>query len=107
MATAPIEALRDRAATVALGLEQTERIRIVEVDGTTGAGSLAVGTIPDIGLAIACSSAEHLAARLRRGDPPVVARIHDEQLIVHMRAIDASEDAALREALRGALMSSP
>ena len=48
--------------------------------------------------------AERLAARLRTGRPPVLARVHDDRLILDVRTLlDGDEDRlvrALLEALR-------
>ena len=44
-----------------------------------------------------------LAARLRAGDPPVVARLERDRLLLDPRTILPEEDALLLDALRAAL----
>jgi L-seryl-tRNA(Ser) seleniumtransferase len=47
--------------------------------------------------------ADALAARLRRADPPVMARIEDGRVLLDPRTVLPGEDAAVVAALRGAL----
>ncbi|GAO04396.1 L-seryl-tRNA(Sec) selenium transferase [Anaeromyxobacter sp. PSR-1] len=44
-----------------------------------------------------------LAARLRRGDPPVVGRIEEDRVVLDPRTVMPGEDEALVAAVRGAL----
>jgi L-seryl-tRNA(Ser) seleniumtransferase len=104
MACAPTETLRERAAKIVSCVNRPQQVRVIGVVGTTGAGSLAVDTIPDIAIVIEPNGkAGTFAARLRRGDPPIIARIHEDRLLVHMRAIDSADDNALATALCTAL----
>jgi L-seryl-tRNA(Ser) seleniumtransferase len=58
-------------------------------------------TLPTWLVAIACDSPDELAARLRRNDPPVVARIEDGHLVLDPRTVAAEEDKALLKAVTG------
>ena len=44
-----------------------------------------------------------MAARLREGTPPVVARVAQDRVWIDMRTVLPDEDALLRDALLGAL----
>jgi L-seryl-tRNA(Ser) seleniumtransferase len=44
-----------------------------------------------------------LAARLRMGSPPVVARIADGRVVLDLRTVFPEQDDALADALRSAL----
>jgi len=39
--------------------------------------------------------------RLRSGDPPVIARIEDDRILVDLRTVFAEEEEELRRALEG------
>ena len=48
-------------------------------------------------------SAQQMAAALRRGEPPVVARVADDALVLDLRTVGVEEE----DALAGALVSAP
>jgi L-seryl-tRNA(Ser) seleniumtransferase len=50
-------------------------------------------------VAIACESPDVLAARLRRNDPPVIARIEDGRLVLDPRTVREGEEKALLSAV--------
>jgi L-seryl-tRNA(Ser) seleniumtransferase len=54
--------------------------------------------IPGTGAAL-----EALAKRLRLGDPPIIARIEDNRLLLDPRTVDPREDSALIRAVKAAL----
>jgi len=70
---------------------------VVEGRSTVGGGSLPGETLPTWLVAIACESPDVLAARLRRNDPPVIARIEDGRLVLDPRTVQAGEEKALLE----------
>ena len=74
--------------------------RVIEGRSTVGGGSLPGETLPTWLVAIACDSPDTLAARLRRNDPPVVARIEDGRLVLDPRTVMAREEKALFNAVR-------
>jgi L-seryl-tRNA(Ser) seleniumtransferase len=96
-ASALVEALRPRLPGVELALRA----------GTSAVGG---GAAPDVevptmllSVGAAGLSAERLAARLREGTPPVVARVAQDRVWIDMRTVLPDEDALLRDALLGAL----
>jgi len=50
-----------------------------------------------------CDSPDTLAARLRRNDPPVIARIEDGRLVLDPRTVQTGEEKALLDAVRVAI----
>ena len=78
------------------------------VDGRSmvGGGSLPDESLPTKLLALPSTperSAETLARRLRENDPPVVARIERDAVLLDPRTVHPREDRAVVEALRAAL----
>ena len=74
---------------------------------TVGGGSLPGETLPTWLLTIDAGDtpggAQALAARLRAGDPPVVARIVDDRLVIDPRTVLPGQEEPLARALRAAL----
>jgi L-seryl-tRNA(Ser) seleniumtransferase len=48
-------------------------------------------------------SADRVAAALRAGEPPVIARIVDGAVVLDLRTVDRRDDAVLVKAVRAAL----
>ena len=80
-------------------------IAMVESGALFGGGTSPEKTFPSRALAVSLPSvaAEELAARLRHGDPPVVARIDEGRVLLDLRSIAPAED----EIVAGALASLP
>jgi L-seryl-tRNA(Ser) seleniumtransferase len=68
-----------------------------------GGGSLPEVTLPTFVLALPPGAADEVAARLRRADPPVVARIEEDRVVLDPRTVMPGEDDAVVQAVRGAL----
>jgi L-seryl-tRNA(Ser) seleniumtransferase len=68
-----------------------------------GGGTLPEVTLPTSVLSLAAADPDALAARLRRGDPAVVARIEDGRVALDPRTVLPGEDDLLLAALRAAL----
>ncbi|MBI4339830.1 MAG: L-seryl-tRNA(Sec) selenium transferase [Chloroflexi bacterium] len=75
------------------------RASVVKGESTVGAGSLPGETLPTWLVALdpagGDGGADALAARLRSGDPPVIARIAEGQVVLDPRTLLPGEDAAL------------
>ncbi len=112
MLTLSTASLRPRAealaaAAVAAGAP-AGALRIVTCDSTTGGGSLPGHPIPSLAVAARLSGvpAADLLRRLRRSDPPVIARIQDNDVLLDVRTLLDGEDAIAARALAQALVSS-
>jgi L-seryl-tRNA(Ser) seleniumtransferase len=75
---------------------------VVELEGAVGGGALAEAVVPSVGLAID-ADAEALVAALRAGEPPVVGRIHEGQVLLDARTVLPGEDDELLQAVAAAL----
>lgn len=98
----PVAELQRRAEAMAATLVAAGlSARAIACESAIGGGSLPGATQPSAGVALvpATGTATALAARLRAGDPPVVARIVDEQVVCDLRSVFPAEDATLSEAL--------
>jgi L-seryl-tRNA(Ser) seleniumtransferase len=103
MVAAPVEALAARAAGLAAYLrDQGVPATLVTTTSTVGGGSLPGEVLPTRALALAAERPDALAAALRVGAPPVVARIADGQLLLDPRTVAPEEDGLLLQAVLAA-----
>ncbi len=97
MATADLDGLRSRAERIAAACDGT----VVQTEAVLGGGSTPGGRLPSWGVALP-GPADELAARLRTGDPGVVARILDDRVVADLRSVPVDQDDVLLSALRTA-----
>lgn len=104
MIAAPAEMLAARAERWAAALRGWDvPATVVAGASPVGGGSLPEETLPTWLVALAVADPMALAARLRAGEPPVIARIERERLLLDPRTILPEEDALLLTALQAAL----
>jgi L-seryl-tRNA(Ser) seleniumtransferase len=106
MLSAGLGEMRARAAGFAARVaKEAPALTLAVVDGTSAAGGGAAPTaeIPTALLRVVhrAKSAQQLADELRAGDPPVVARIAEDALVLDLRTIAPEEEDALAAALAG------
>jgi L-seryl-tRNA(Ser) seleniumtransferase len=107
MIATPVEALTRRTRKWQHGLKETGvSMAVVATQSTVGGGSLPGQTLPTRALALEVASPDALAARLRAADPPIVARIEDDRLLLDPRTVLPEQDTALVEIMCGALAKS-
>jgi L-seryl-tRNA(Ser) seleniumtransferase len=97
---------------ISMGLDEVERrarrwrrvlrragvpAEIADGESTVGGGSLPGETLPTRLVALNAESPDRLAAALRVADPPVIARIEEDRLVLDPRTVLAEEE---RELLR-------
>lgn len=88
MATAPVDDLRRRAEALGAG-------EVVDCMSVTGGG-----TLPGVELASAGVAVDgDVTARLRAGDPPVVARVVDGRTVCDLRTVHPDDDGVVAAAL--------
>ena len=79
------------------------RIRLELLDGESliGGGSAPSAALPTTLMAISGGgiSANELASRLRAGDPPVIARVEEDRVLLDLRTVFPQQDDALIRAL--------
>jgi L-seryl-tRNA(Ser) seleniumtransferase len=108
MIATPLDTLRTRAERWAAAVRATgARAAAIAGASTVGGGSLPGETLPTILCAIETPTSDGeiatLAARLRRGNPPVAARVSRAQLLLDPRTVPPELDDTLLDALTHAL----
>jgi L-seryl-tRNA(Ser) seleniumtransferase len=78
--------------------------RVVPGCSTVGGGSLPGETLPTRLVALDVESPDSVAARLRAGEPPVIARIEDGRLVLDPRTVLPEQEAALPNLLAKAIL---
>ncbi|HEX4012733.1 MAG TPA: L-seryl-tRNA(Sec) selenium transferase [Candidatus Cybelea sp.] len=89
MLCAGLEELRERAKTYAAAVARAE---IVDTTAYAGGGALPQASIASVGIALAPAHAGNFAARLRACDPPIVARIEADRVVLDLRTIAPFDD---------------
>lgn len=84
------ERLRERADRLASACGGT----VVAVEAVLGGGSAPDARLPSFGVALP-GDAEQVAARLRAGSPPVVARVVDDRVVADLRSVPDDLDDEL------------
>lgn len=100
MLAAPLDELRGRARPYE---EALPNATMVESVGFLGGGTLAQERIPSIAVAIGVEGPDRLAAQLRSGTPPIVARIDEGRLLLDLRTIFPEDDATVIARCRSCL----
>jgi L-seryl-tRNA(Ser) seleniumtransferase len=110
MLTTPLADLRRRCEAFAGRLRAIPGITVGvrEDEAFVGGGSLPDVSVPTAVLALSAAglSETELAARLRTGTPAVVGRVQDERVLLDLRCVFESQEAALLEAIRLAVKAS-
>jgi L-seryl-tRNA(Ser) seleniumtransferase len=110
MLTLSVDAIDARAQTLAAELARLPGVRAEIIDGvsTTGGGSAPGSALPTrlIALETGHLSASVLEARLRAGDPPIIARIQDDRVVLDLRTMMEGEDTELVEVVRSIVRTS-
>jgi L-seryl-tRNA(Ser) seleniumtransferase len=102
--------IRERAGRFieALGTNFPAAVELVSGESVLGGGSTPGQGLPTTLVAIGLrgDTAARIEERLRRGEPPVVARVEDERLLLDLRTVaPGMEQEQLRDALLAALSS--
>jgi L-seryl-tRNA(Ser) seleniumtransferase len=95
MATAPVSALRARAAAISATLPAA---RVVDTEAAAGGGSVPGRTIPSAGVAVAVGDVDAALQSLRAAR--VVALGRDGSVVCDLRTVEPSDDERLVAALR-------
>jgi L-seryl-tRNA(Ser) seleniumtransferase len=108
----PLAELHQRTEALAKQLRALQglaQVMVGEDRAYVGGGSLPDQAMKTLVVEIAAQeiSDAELAYRLRIGNPAVVARVRSERLVLDLRTVFGHQEAALVEAIRSALGSSP
>jgi L-seryl-tRNA(Ser) seleniumtransferase len=91
--------IRVRAEKLIAGVPQI-RAEVIAGNSVIGGGATPEQAIPTYVVAIVCRNAVEAEARLRANDPPVIARIEDDRVLLDLRTVFPGEEALLAAALR-------
>ncbi len=97
MIAAPLDSLRARAQRYADAIASA---MIVETTAYLGGGTLPTRGFPSVGVAVATAHPHELATHLRRHDPPVIARVEDDRVLLDLRTVAPPQDEIVLRALR-------
>ena len=105
MVSSPVQLLEERAITWKKAVEEIPGVqaRVDHSRSAIGGGSLPGETLPTRVLSLDCStvpgSAQQVMERLRKADPPVIARIEDDRVLLDPRTVSTRSDEELMQAL--------
>lgn len=99
MIACPLDAIRERARAWSAAVGGA----VIAGESTIGGGSLPGATLPTALLALDCDAPDQLTARLRRADPPVIARIADGRALLDPRTVLPEQDEPLLKALQSSI----
>jgi L-seryl-tRNA(Ser) seleniumtransferase len=91
--------IRERAERLLDGLPVL-KARLIAGESVIGGGATPEQSIPTWLIAIECADEEAAQKRLRANDPPVIARVEGERLLVDLRTVLPEEEAELAAALQ-------
>lgn len=96
MIAAPLDQLQTRSETWAKRLGQGE---VISGRSTVGGGSLPEETLPTSMLALSVKYPNAFTSHLRKADPPIIARIEDDRVVLDPRTILVEQEEDLLKAL--------
>ncbi len=80
--------------------KELDRGEIIEGKSTVGGGSLPEETLPTCLLALKVINPDRFLAKLRQQDPPLIARIENDRVVLDPRTVFPSEETLLLSHLR-------
>jgi L-seryl-tRNA(Ser) seleniumtransferase len=99
----PVDEVRARAETLLAQLcgnsAEPRQFSLQPVSSAPGGGALPEQALPSWAIAIAWPNPDDVAARLRLGDPAVLARVQAGQVLVDLRTVRTEDLAILRDRL--------
>ena len=99
MISLPLAEIEQQAQAFAQQLQALGfTVEVIDGQSTVGGGSLPGETLPTKLVTLSVNAPDDFLARLRRGDPPVVARIENDRVVFDLRTV--LDHSALLETLR-------
>ena len=105
MISTPVQLLEERAISWQKAVQEIPGVhaRVDDSRSAIGGGSLPGETLPTRVLSLDCSTvaggAQQVMERLRKADPPVIARIEDDRVLLDPRTVSTRSDEELLQAL--------
>jgi L-seryl-tRNA(Ser) seleniumtransferase len=104
MMTMPVDEIERRATALVGRVAGVHGLSCQVIDGasTAGGGSAPGSALPTrlVAIAIDGRSPDDIDRRLRAHDPPVVARIEHDRVVIDLRTVQPGEDAEIERAIR-------
>lgn len=97
MLTATVDSLRARASAILGALPAGHGVTVVDTEATVGGGAFPSARIPSVALSLPDGRAREAA--LRAGEPPIIGRVERDQLLLDLRSVGPTDDAAFVAAL--------
>jgi L-seryl-tRNA(Ser) seleniumtransferase len=94
--------IRARAETIVSKIRSTRLgADLIEGDSVIGGGAAPSAVLPTWLLAVASSdfSADELAARLRKSDPPIISRVQEDRVLLDLRTVFPEQDDFIVDAI--------
>ncbi|MFI5112399.1 MAG: L-seryl-tRNA(Sec) selenium transferase [Terriglobales bacterium] len=90
-----------RAQALARMLQPPLTGEVIEGESVIGGGAAPGATLPTrlLALTVAGLSADEVASRLRKNDPPIVARVEEGRVLLDLRTVFPEQDAEIAKAL--------
>ena len=94
-----------RAQAMATQIPASYKVKVADGESVIGGGAAPGATLKTHLLIIALEgvSADELATRLRHADPPVIARVEDDRVVLDLRTVFPEQDAVILKSLRSAM----
>ena len=102
----PLDELERRARGLAGQLEAGGLdVRVLEGNGVVGGGTFPGVELPGwvVRAKVSELSSQELSLRLRNQDPPLVARVESDEVVLDLRTVDPSDDSAVASAVQSAV----
>ena len=95
------EEIGERAQSIASELPAAYRSEIIDGESVIGGGAAPGASLKTRLLVISLEgiSADELATRLRHSDPPLIARIDEDRVVLDLRTVFPAQDAAVKHSL--------
>jgi L-seryl-tRNA(Ser) seleniumtransferase len=101
MLETPMEVLKRRAARLGRRLRRLEvTVRGRATRSALGGGTTPEETMPSYGLGL--TGGQRVLDALRAGDPPVIGRIEDDEVVLDLRTVQPADDPVLEAAIAAA-----
>lgn len=97
------EEIGTRAESLAVQVNSSKlKLEIIDGESVIGGGAAPSSVLPTRLLAISCAglSSDELSARLRKADPPIVARVDEGRVLLDLRTVFPEEDRLIIAALQ-------
>jgi L-seryl-tRNA(Ser) seleniumtransferase len=97
------EEIGARVESIASGVQsRTVKIETIDGESVIGGGAAPSSVLPTRLLAVihVDLSADELSARLRKSDPPVIARVDEGRVLLDLRTVFPDQDRLIADALQ-------